>query len=153
MQYRDTKYEVTTDGRVVNTLTGHVLTPVKKPTGYWEIRISHRGSIKHLSLHRLVWESRNGSIPSGLHINHIDGDKDNNHPDNLELVTPEQNQIRRILRNGEQVNTSKLTAEKVRKIREKKSQGVESDKLAEEYGVSKSAINRLLRRVTWAHVV
>lgn len=36
--------------------------------------------------HDLVWEARNGEIPEGKEIHHKDGDKLNNHINNLQLV-------------------------------------------------------------------
>jgi len=38
-------------------------------------------------LHRVIWKSINGKIPPGYDIHHIDGDRTNNHIDNLELIT------------------------------------------------------------------
>jgi HNH endonuclease len=41
-----------------------------------------------LRLHRAVWEYFNGRpVPDGHHVHHRDGNKANNHPDNLELLT------------------------------------------------------------------
>ena len=37
-------------------------------------------------LHRTVWSYFNGEIPEGYHVHHIDHDKTNNAPENLELV-------------------------------------------------------------------
>ena len=39
-------------------------------------------------LHRVIWEEVNGPIPKGFHIHHIDEDKSNNDPLNLEMVNP-----------------------------------------------------------------
>lgn len=38
-------------------------------------------------LHRTVWEYHNGDIPKGYHVHHKDGDKTNNDPANLELMS------------------------------------------------------------------
>lgn len=41
--------------------------------------------------HRYVMEQKlGGPIPKGMHVHHIDGDRRNNHPDNLMLLTPEE---------------------------------------------------------------
>ena len=42
---------------------------------------------KRQFLHRAVWEKINGPISDGYDIHHIDGDKANNHIDNLELIS------------------------------------------------------------------
>jgi len=40
-----------------------------------------------ISLHRHVWERKNGPIPDGHHIHHIDGNKKNNSIENLECLS------------------------------------------------------------------
>jgi hypothetical protein len=41
---------------------------------------------KHTRIHRLVWETQKGKIPKGYDIHHIDGNKLNNHIDNLQCL-------------------------------------------------------------------
>lgn len=41
--------------------------------------------------HRLIWESFNGKIKSGLEVDHMDGDKHNNNLSNLRLLTHSEN--------------------------------------------------------------
>lgn len=41
--------------------------------------------------HRVVWTVQMGEIPAGMDINHLDGNKTNNNPKNLEVATRSQN--------------------------------------------------------------
>lgn len=50
--------------------------------GYYH---AHVGGTTKL-LHRAVWEYYNGAIPNGYHIHHIDGNKDNNNINNLDMI-------------------------------------------------------------------
>lgn len=43
-----------------------------------------------IRLHRYVWEYYHGKIPDGYEVHHIDRDKDNNDPSNLQLLTKEE---------------------------------------------------------------
>ena len=152
MQYKDTKYTVSRDGTFTNSVTNQPIKPVKKRTGYMEVRISSDNKRRSLLHHRAVWEAFYGSIPSGLHINHKDQDKTNNSIENLELVTPQQNQERRTLRHGTDVSSAKLDNDKVRDIKERLSSGVMRRILAEEYGVDYSTIMRIDLGRYWKHV-
>ena len=38
-------------------------------------------------LHRVVYQHHNGDIPKGCHVHHKDGDRSNNQPENLELMS------------------------------------------------------------------
>ncbi|MFM5231688.1 HNH endonuclease [Aeromonas media] len=46
---------------------------------------------KDYYVHRIIWEIHNGPIPDGYMIDHIDGDRSNNHIENLRLATRKQN--------------------------------------------------------------
>ena len=41
---------------------------------------------KGVRLHRVVWEYSNGPIPDGFHVHHMDNDRANNAPNNLECI-------------------------------------------------------------------
>lgn len=56
--------------------------PTKK--GYIRTRRDGRTLMEHVR----VWESYFGKVPEGMQIHHIDGNKQNNDINNLQLVTP-----------------------------------------------------------------
>lgn len=89
-----TNYEVSNYGRVKNTKTGNILKPLGKRYSSVTIRLKKydRKNTSYL-IHRLVAIA---FIPNPLglpQVNHIDGDKLNNHYGNLEWVTAYENHI------------------------------------------------------------
>lgn len=42
---------------------------------------------KGVRLHRIVYETFHGLIPRGMQVHHIDGDRNNNRPENLTILT------------------------------------------------------------------
>ena len=55
--------------------------------GYWEISDYAYGKTHHCLIHRLIWRLYAGEIPDGFAVRHLDGDKQNNRIENLELVS------------------------------------------------------------------
>lgn len=70
-------------------LKGKILSPLVDSQGYLTVCLG-RGSKRYL-VHRLVYEAFNGEIIEGMQVNHIDEDKSNNVPSNLNLMTPKEN--------------------------------------------------------------
>lgn len=68
----------------------------KNNVGYNVVKIKG----KHLYVHRVVYRTFVGVIPSNKEINHIDHDKNNNSFENLELVTHSENLIKQALHYG-----------------------------------------------------
>jgi len=65
--------------------------------GYLTVTVNGRG----INVHRVLWIMRNGPIPQGMQVDHIDGDQLNNLPKNLRLVTSAgNNRNRRRQRNN-----------------------------------------------------
>lgn len=85
----ESRYAVSSKGRVKNLKNGKILKNVIDPHGYLRIKLG-RGNMRRI--HRLVAQA---FIPNPLNlpqINHIDECKSNNNVENLEWVTPSQNQ-------------------------------------------------------------
>lgn len=145
-------YGVNKDGVVFNVKTGHILTPVVK-NGYFGVRLSRDAKVTFKSVHLLVYDAFIGGRKPGMHIDHINGIRTDNRIINLRQVTPEQNNANRLhLVRGENVNTAKLTEADVMDIRKEKAAGANSRTLAERYGISKGAINRVATGKTWKHL-
>ena len=86
-----TRYEVSTRGRVRVRATGHILSPDINNTGYPTVRLLADGTNKktHLNIHRIEAFAFLPNISEC--VNHIDGNKENNHISNLEWCTYSRN--------------------------------------------------------------
>ena len=84
---------VTDDGKVYrkNKAGDMVLCKQSKlSNGYLTITVS-KPIRKHIKVHRLVYETYNGTIPPGMVIDHEDTHKDNNKLTNLKCCTQKDN--------------------------------------------------------------
>jgi hypothetical protein len=57
------------------------------PAGYLQVRSMVNGERANALAHRLVWRHFNGPLPDGMTVNHKNGIKADNRPNNLELAT------------------------------------------------------------------
>jgi len=108
-------------------------------------------------IHRIVAELFIGPCPSGMEVNHIDGNKQNNSVKNLEYVTRKQNisHARSIghIRNGERLHNAKLNQLAVLEIRRiRKEQNLPYNKIARMYGVTTVTAFRADKGHCWGHV-
>ena len=63
-------------------------------TGYRNISLRMQtGGRKSQKLHRAVWSAKNGKIPKGMHVMHLDGCPDNCSLSNLELGSVSENNL------------------------------------------------------------
>ena len=91
-------YEVSNFGRVRSiggrngcSKLNKILSPKKDRGGYFQVTFSKNGKKKYYLVHRLVYETFNGTIPDGMQVNHINEDKTDNRLENLNLMTPKEN--------------------------------------------------------------
>lgn len=150
------EYACTLEGDVISYKHGYprILKPTITSAGYRMVTFLMRGKSLWIPVHQLVVLYFNGNYEPHLQVNHIDGNKLNNHKRNLELVTGSE-QIKHAYRlgllnqQGEKNNRSKLTWKKVRKIRFLLSKGMSARKLAKKFKVSTSNISQIKINVTW----
>lgn len=82
------EYTVMADGTIIGKF-GKTLTPFITKKGYCSVTLWVNGVMKGARVHRLVAFAFHG--PSSSQVNHIDGNKQNNHYKNLEYVTGKEN--------------------------------------------------------------
>lgn len=137
-------YSVTKNGEVFSHLRNRWLKHYIRKDGYHQIQLRKDGKTILKLIHRLVAKTFLGE--SKLTVNHIDGNKNNNHVSNLEWVTHQDNQLHAFkleLRNnkGEKHPRMKLTDSDVKDIRNSE---LSQTKLAKQYNISRSHINRII---------
>lgn len=159
------KYEVSNRGRVkrkeysvdVTTSDGRSWTRTYEPkimeqwdvNGYQTVNLSvGDGQHETCYVHRLVLRAFKGTPPTPDHqCNHMDGDKANNVPGNLEWTTHQEN-ITHAVENGLQNSTfgpTKVPSKDIPHIRERQQSGeVTYRELAGEYDVTTTYLIQLL---------
>ena len=158
-------YEVSSHGRVKSveriSPQGHRLRErIRKPYidryGYPAVNLCKNGIVKNIPVHRLVctaWHENEDSLPT---INHIDGDKKNNAPDNLEWASHSQNiqhafdtglkKPSRVKRYGERNPHCKVSTRNIQKIRTLYATGKHTQKgLGAMFGIKQSQVGRIVR--------
>jgi len=144
--YRTGKFKVDDRGRIWR---GNKR--AERHTGtYLQVQVIHLGKRCITAAHRLVWRFLKGPIPSGLQVNHKNGIKDDNRPENLELVTPSENRKHAFRvglsdQFGERHPSWRLTNKQIAEIRNAyASGGFRQVDLAERYGVSRPHISLII---------
>ena len=125
---------------------------------------THRGTIdkvrKHISIHRAVailYVPNPNNLPQ---VNHIDGNKLNNHYTNLEWVTNKENRTHAIenglMKVGTDYEHTKLTEDDIRYIRENyipKHPELGGLALSKKFGVGSAQISRIINNKRWKHLI
>jgi hypothetical protein len=83
-------YQVFEDGTVIGA-RGKVLKEDTNSTGYKRVSLCRDGKVSRVFVHRLVACHFLDKTTDNLVVNHIDGDRANNHVTNLEWVTNSYN--------------------------------------------------------------
>lgn len=149
-------YEVSNMGRV-RRIEKHLMRP-DTPRGYRRVRLCRHGVQRRFMVHALVARAFIGTIPNGYQHNHKDGNRANNCVDNLEFVTPLENNLHALrelnkrLPAGSKHWNHDLIEEEVIEIRRLRSEGCPLAQLAAQYDVSVPTISMIANRRTWRHI-
>lgn len=123
----------------------------RTPQGYLQVRKMIKGIRVHTGAHRLVYRHFHGKIQSGITINHLNGKKDDNRPENLEIATYSENIKHAFLlglanQDGEKNPASKLSNLQVEEIRSVYAAGnITQIELAQRYNVAIQTISQIVR--------
>ncbi len=141
-------YKVSSCGLVISVALNQALRPTKHRDGYLLVGLSKNSQRKFFTVHRLVMLAFVG--PDTRQVNHKNGIKFDNRVENLEYVTPKQNQqhalemglVKKGLRHPVKLNLE--VAEEIRKQKH-----LSNYAMAEKYGVSEKAIRDIKSNKTW----
>lgn len=135
---------------------GKTLSQALMPSGYRYASLSKDGVLAQFSVHRLVCMSFIGERPPGHDICHYDGDRANNHIENLRYDTKKanaQDKRRHSTNNDGDTNPrAKLIAKQVLEIFARCEEGEDQHSLAKEYEISSVTINHIATGRTWGSV-
>jgi len=124
----------------------------------WIKNNQHKRGVQFVPVHRLIAMAFHGVPHVGMVSNHKNGIRMDNRPENLEWVTPTENErhARRVLGKrllGEKCSRSKLSSCQVIDIRlMRKCFGSSVRELCARFDVSRAQIQRILERKNWGHV-
>lgn len=85
------KYDIHPDGRVWNKGKNAWHSQTQNPNGYMKVHLKMNGKEEQLLVHRVVALHFLPNPYEHPQVNHMDGDKTNNHVENLEWMSREQN--------------------------------------------------------------
>lgn len=113
-----------------------------KDTGYHQVMLSKGGRQHPRTVHQLVADAFIRPRLPGEVVNHLDGNKLNNHRSNLEITTRAGNVAHAVahglIRRGIRHGMAKLTDAQVREIRARFAAGEQGREIAEAYGITRN---------------
>lgn len=147
----DTRYQVSTLGRVRRVSTQKIRkTPIKQ-NGYPGLVFSYPdGKPKGYDLHSMVALTWLGPRPPGFDVSHQDGNKGNNCVENLAYESRKENSNKAFNKYNVKGAVAVLSAEQVLQIRADDS--ITNTEWANKLGVRRATIWKARTRVTWKHL-
>jgi hypothetical protein len=153
------RYYVDENGRVFSLCNGvySELKERKHRQGYIRYALCESSTVKQFYAHRLVAECYIPKVEGKDFVNHLDGDKTNNHVSNLEWCTKKENSLHArdnglCDNRGEKSWKTNLTNEIVLKIREMYANGIRGIALQKMFNLSKWNTYCIATGRRWKHL-
>jgi HNH endonuclease/NUMOD4 motif len=158
------KYEASDTGLVrrkdggPGTIAGQVRHPVQnRSNGYLYITLPISGVVKSMRVNRIICRVFHGEPPElRLDAAHSDGDRLNNHAENLSWKTRRENNRDKKAHGteifGERNNHSVLTEAQVMQMPSLRWEGKTFREIGEHFGVKAEAVSRIFQGKRWAHL-
>lgn len=160
------RYQISNHGRLKSFTikmiksfpNGYILKGTVDSSGYLGIMLGYSKSERYKNrIHVLVGEHFIPKNESGLKlcINHLDGNKLNNHWSNLEWITLSENVKHAVMsglfdKKGEKHTHAKLTNEKVLEMRRLRfKEGLTHQKIADMFGVCRRQAGDVINGINW----
>ena len=158
----ETNYIITPDCKVYNIKTEYLLKAFISNRGYYSINIQlgSRGNYKTRRLHRLYAMAYISNPENKAVINHIDGNKLNLDPSNLEWASYSENNIHAYItglkmptkHEPETCNLTTHTRYEVELVCDLLQSGLSPKKISKEYNLGYDFIQKIRRGITWTEI-
>lgn len=137
-------------------IKGRIRKTLINKNGYVQVTLSHEGKLISRRVARLVLLTFVGPCPDGQEARHRSGRRTDNRLENLLWGTKIENAADReqhgTTARGERHGKTKLTTADVITIRSLCGAGVEHEKIAAQYGISRPAVSAIKTGRNWGHV-
>ena len=125
--------------------------------GYRVVSIRNGQTKLQCRVHRIIWISKNGIIPDGYVVDHINNNKQDNRISNLQILTPKENSTKArkdgLYKTHEEAGQAKITNDVHDLIQYVYGNSDMSlRQLAEAFKISKSRISQIIHESSWTDI-
>ena len=152
----DLNYDIREDGTIWTLIT---TTGKKSVTGTWReaghLKPNGYRCIKYnginIQIHRIIYQKFVGLLEIDLMINHKNGQRSDNRPENLELVPQSANNLHRfqVLKRPAVIGNKKISKEIADQIRADRTNGMNYPQLMAKYNLGKTNISMICNNLIW----